>query len=183
MAATPRFFEVQTMTQSKLGSLLVAFFVLGTLGCLIAGILFIAGNVDCETEKDEEDCGLLSAITLLAVALIFFLITWLLFALKLSITVEDSGCLEVTYYPLKSEIKFRPDEIESAEAVDYAPIREFGGWGLRANRSAECFNMHGTRGVLIQFRECGEDGKRRKNLLLGSQKADELAAALQAAKD
>lgn len=65
-------------------------------------------------------------------------------------------------------------DIENAEVRDYSAMREFGGWGIRTGRSGKCYSAYGTQGVQLWLK-----GDRR--ILIGSQKADELAAALRVA--
>lgn len=67
-------------------------------------------------------------------------------------------------------------EISSLEVVRYRPIRECGGWGIRTGPEGErVLNARGDRGVRILLR----DGTR---LLIGSQRPDELARALEEAR-
>jgi hypothetical protein len=67
---------------------------------------------------------------------------------------------------------FPLSEIRGCEARDYEPIGEFGGWGIRMGGSRSwAYNVSGSRGVQLEL----ADGRR---LLLGSQRADELAAAI-----
>ena len=66
------------------------------------------------------------------------------------------------------------DAIASIEVVQYHPIRDYGGWGLRFRPDGErAYNARGDRGVRIRLR----DGSR---LLIGSQRPEELARALDA---
>lgn len=66
-------------------------------------------------------------------------------------------------------------EIHSYRAVTYNPISEYGGWGIRYGaHGTQAYNVSGDRGVQVEF----INGKR---LLIGSQRADELARALDAA--
>jgi hypothetical protein len=77
-------------------------------------------------------------------------------------------------------IQFRPfvrraiawRDIARCEARTYRPIREYGGWGIRFGRNGTAYNVRGNRGVQLEL----AGGKR---LLLGSQRADELAHAIQ----
>jgi len=63
--------------------------------------------------------------------------------------------------------------ISRAEAVTYRPLAEYGGWGIRKGRNGWAWNISGNRGVRIRY----TDGK---EFLIGSQRADELARAIQA---
>ncbi len=62
-------------------------------------------------------------------------------------------------------------DIAFAEAVRYNPLAEFGGWGIRGTGDSQALNARGDRGVRIRLR----DGRR---LLIGSQRAEELAEAI-----
>ena len=66
-------------------------------------------------------------------------------------------------------------EIQSCEARTYRPIREYGGWGIRWGFSGMAFNVSGDRGVQLVLAG-------RKRLLIGSQRADELAAIINEAR-
>lgn len=62
-------------------------------------------------------------------------------------------------------------EIASVESVTYSPLPEYGGWGIRGWGKDTALNARGNRGVRLILR----DGRR---ILIGSQRPDELAAAL-----
>lgn len=62
--------------------------------------------------------------------------------------------------------------LHSYRVVTYNPLREYGGWGIRYGANgAQAYNVSGDRGVQCEFM----DGKR---LLIGSQRPEELARAL-----
>lgn len=63
------------------------------------------------------------------------------------------------------------NEIKECEARTYSPIREYGGWGIRYGRGGKAYNISGNRGVQLVL----ASGER---VLVGSQKADDLAAAI-----
>jgi hypothetical protein len=66
-------------------------------------------------------------------------------------------------------------EIEEAETRDYSAQQEYSGWGVKnTRRSGRAYTAFGTKGVQLVL----ADGDR---LLVGSQKAAELAAALREA--
>lgn len=92
--------------------------------------------------------------------------------MKLETLVTDEG-LAFRFYPLQLHwrtISF--SEIETAEAVTYHPIREFGGWGIRFGwRGGMAYNIRGDHGVRITK----NNGKK---ILIGSGRAEELGQAL-----
>jgi hypothetical protein len=62
-------------------------------------------------------------------------------------------------------------DVRRAEAVEYRPISEYGGWGIRGFGKKRALNTRGNRGVLLTK----TDGS---TLLIGSQKPRELLDAL-----
>jgi hypothetical protein len=86
-------------------------------------------------------------------------------------TTVDSREVRVRYWPL-AEVRIALEKIAEAESVTYRPIGEYGGWGVRSGWGRGwCYNVTGNRGVRLKR----SDGSL---LLIGSQRADELAAAI-----
>ena len=65
-------------------------------------------------------------------------------------------------------------DLQRWEARKYSPLGEYGGWGIRGLGSNKALNARGNRGVQLVFRSGDK-------LLIGSQRADELASAISAA--
>ena len=101
---------------------------------------------------------------------------------KLIIEVRPDG-LCFRFAPFHRSFRRIPlDKIEHFEAVKYSPIGEFGGWGLRRGwRGGRAYNVSGNRGVRLSLSEPAGGISGRK-LLLGSQRAEELAAAIESAR-
>ena len=66
-------------------------------------------------------------------------------------------------------------EVTHFEARTYSPLREYGGWGIRGMGSSRAYNVSGNRGVELTLM----DGRK---VMIGSQRADELARAIAAAQ-
>ncbi len=66
---------------------------------------------------------------------------------------------------------FDYSEIETYEARQYRPLRDFGGWGIRFGRSGRAYTVSGNQGVQFVF-------KNGQRLLIGSQHADRLVEAV-----
>lgn len=92
--------------------------------------------------------------------------------LTMSLTVEvRSDALYIHFRFLrKRTVDF--SSMAKVEAVEYRPIAHYGGWGIRRGRNGWAYNVSGNRGVRLDF----QDGK---HLLIGSQRATELAAAIE----
>ncbi len=57
---------------------------------------------------------------------------------------------------------------------EYSPLAEFGGWGIRFGTEGRAFNLRGNRGVQLEL-------KSGRKVLIGSQRAEELAEAIRRA--
>jgi len=99
----------------------------------------------------------------------------LLMRIKLVVRL-DPQTLTASFWPFRQKV-FPLAEIVSWEARAYRPLRDFGGWGVRYSRSLDCwiYNVKGNQGVFLEL-----VGGRK--FMLGSQRAEELAAALAFAK-
>jgi len=97
-------------------------------------------------------------------------IAYLLYAARL-ITEVCPDALYLRFFPL-TQRRISWSEVTSCEARTYRPVREYGGWGIRVGRSGMAYNVSGNRGVQLELR-------RGKALLIGSQRAKELASVIE----
>lgn len=115
----------------------------------------------------------MSDIALIIVGLISILlmggITYLFYKLKL-ITEVRNDCVHIRFFPISRQI-IPFHNIKKCEARCYSPIKEYGGWGIRYGRKGKAYNVSGNRGVQLEL-------FRGKHLLIGSQRPDELAQAI-----
>jgi hypothetical protein len=95
------------------------------------------------------------------------------YAMKLLVQV-DSKEVRIHFFPLPRRT-IPLGEIRACEARTYRPIREYGGWGIRYGFSGMAYNVSGDRGVQLEL----HNGKR---ILIGSQRAEELAAVINHAR-
>ena len=103
-------------------------------------------------------------------SLLFFF--WFLY-LKL-ITRLNGEYLEVHFRGLPfAKRKIPLHSIKQVKAVEYSPITDYGGWGLRYSVSGKgwCYTLSGNQGILLEFHE-------GKNLLIGSKNAAEFEQKL-----
>lgn len=112
--------------------------------------------------------GLVWAIT----AICGVLVPLLFLAMRLETTVDGQG-VRLHYVPLRNRW-IDASDIHSHEVATYRPIREWGGWGIRFGfRRGWAYTAYGNRGVQLVL----ADGRQ---LLVGSQRPEALAAALEA---
>ena len=94
---------------------------------------------------------------------------WLFRQLRLITEVRPDG-LYLRFAPLK-EKRIPFETIKACAARTYRPIMDYGGWGMRYTRKGNALNVSGNEGVRLEFH-------RGKSLMIGSQRANELAAAI-----
>lgn len=123
-------------------------------GLLISWALLVASGVIRD---------LMGPVAVLALLLFFAVV-------RMVVRVTPKG-LDVAFHPLIYR-HIPLADIASCEARVYRPIREYGGWGVRWGwKGGRAYNVRGNRGVQLELRS-GE------SVLLGSQRADELASVI-----
>lgn len=95
----------------------------------------------------------------------------LLYLLRLLTLVRADG-IYVRFYPFHRKWKYYAwEEIEEVKVLTYKPLLDYGGWGIRYGRKGKAYNVKGNKGLQIHF-------KSGKNLLIGTQKPEELEKGL-----
>jgi hypothetical protein len=97
------------------------------------------------------------------------ILLWL-FAVRLETEVEDAG-VRLRFRGLWFPKTFAWSNIQSAEAVSYRPLLQYGGWGIHRGFREWAWNVSGSEGVRLHFR----DGS---SFLIGSAESDRLAGAI-----
>jgi hypothetical protein len=74
-------------------------------------------------------------------------------------------------------------DIREARVVEYRPIRQFGGWGIRSGKfegkKTGCYSMKGNRGVLISLeRDVRVCITKTNRVIVGSATPERLKASL-----
>lgn len=113
-----------------------------------------------------SDLGLIISVFLpiLIVAFIFFL--------NLNTRIDKTG-ITYQFRPVhRKEQIIKWEEVSCAYVRKYKPITEYGGWGFRHGRKGKALNTSGNMGLQIEF-------VNGKNLLIGTQKPEELERVLQ----
>jgi hypothetical protein len=86
------------------------------------------------------------------------------------ITEVRPGWVAVRLYPFATA-RIDLAGVANAEVRDYSAMREYGGWGIRVGRSGKAYSAYGDQGVQLWLKD-------DKRILIGSQRVQELAAAL-----
>jgi hypothetical protein len=111
-----------------------------------------------------------AVLALLIVVYVLF-VGWFL-SLKLVTEVRDRELYVKFVRLFGSEERIPVAQIRRAAAVTYHPARDYRGWGVRMGRNGMAYNVSGNRGVELELMD-------DRRLLIGSQRAEELARAIE----
>lgn len=147
---------------------------LPTWGLVLLGLLFLAAIVGSLIQiSSSRPAGFNVATNIFLVVLVAICaigVPALFISMKLVIETTQDG-VHVQFRPLLNRI-VRYDEIQSALAKTYSPIREYGGWGIRGFGKRVAYNARGNEGVLLTL-------KSGATIMLGSQRPAELQTAIE----
>lgn len=150
-----QFVEVQKMKQNRVA--MVSMFLIPVA---------LVGAIFAVNAQGPDPGGVLPMVIGL---LVMIIVAVVYFLLNLTVSV-DPDKLRIRFRPFTGE-EIAYSEIESAEAVTYRPLRDYGGWGIRYGRGGRALNVSGDKGVQLVM-------KGGERLLLGSLRPMELAAAI-----
>ncbi|MHC4475423.1 MAG: DUF6141 family protein [Planctomycetota bacterium] len=131
------------------------------LVAILASVGVAGGNF---TEPSFILSLLVGILVLVAVAVLFL-------TLRLETEVRPDG-LYVRFFPFHIRHKrFEAQDLSECYARQYRPILEYGGWGIKCGKNGKAYNVSGNQGVQLVF-------KNSRQLLIGTQRAQELAEAI-----
>lgn len=143
---------------------------LWTLLILLNGLLAVMAYTHL-FEKPSISDKLAETITICAVALLMFILTFGMLSIKLETRIS-SDRVSVCFYPIQRSYRhFHWQDITSCYIRDYSPIGEYGGWGFRGSKRNRALNIDGSKGIQLQL-------KNGNKLLIGTQRATEADTAV-----
>lgn len=152
------FWEKQRFTQKWIWILLLT-----PLLFPLVGLLF--PNISNELFMFNASGLLINIGVFLSILLMFS------FWFELNTEIYTDG-IYVRFRPFHRKPRFYPwSEIAHCEVRKYKPLLEYGGWGLRMGSGGTAFNVRGNMGLQLVI-------KGGKRVLIGTQKATELAGVL-----
>ncbi|MBN1477384.1 hypothetical protein JXA47_11575 [Candidatus Sumerlaeota bacterium] len=154
------FREVQRFAQWWLWAMLIG------LGFIVPLTILVAIKL---AEEEVSSTEFLPA--LLATGGCLLLIGLLFAVLRMTTEVRRTG-LYLGFLPFRRLKQIPLEGMTEHRAVEYRPVRDYGGWGIKGTRSKRAFNVKGNRGVRIDF----EDGR---HILIGSQEPERLDRAIE----
>jgi len=113
--------------------------------------------------------GIISILFGVILILTGFCFIWLFYSMKL-ITEIKGDSIHIKFSPFTTQI-IPFSEIIKYEIRQYRPIIEYGGWGIRFNRSGKAYTVSGNIGIQIQL-------SAGKGILIGTQQPNEFLQAM-----
>jgi hypothetical protein len=146
-------------------------FVLMPVATLLYALLYTTNSVNQfgNSKLPGSVVILLGIIFGIALPLLFYVA-------ELRVRITSDGVL-VKFFPFQLSWEFYSySEIKTFEKVQYHPLREYGGWGIRYGLHGKAYNVSGNMGIRLTFLN-------GKKLLIGSQKSGEFESVLQKIKN
>lgn len=103
----------------------------------------------------------------------FILFIFWFLILKLKTTISESGITANFFGIPFCKRKISWSEIQSINIIEYSPLFDYGGWGVRYSMSGKgwCYNVSGKMGIKLQLTN-------GKSFLIGTQKPEEAQAII-----
>lgn len=91
--------------------------------------------------------------------------------MKLYFEIDSDG-IAFRFYPFHfKKILIPKDKINQISVINYDPISQYGGWGIRWSKRGKAYTTNGNFGIQINFDD-------NKNVLIGTSKPREVYSAL-----
>ncbi|TXE03633.1 hypothetical protein [Algoriphagus aquimarinus] len=149
-------------SQTYIGTWVMYFIILAEVPILILLIVLYA------TSEDKQEMAIALGVVLGTMALILSLIL----NLKLETRIDDDN-ISFRYLPfIRTWRQYPKAIIASAEVIKYSPISDYGGWGIKGNKTTKAYSVLGDEGILLDVGE-------KKKILIGTMKSKELTGFIE----
>jgi hypothetical protein len=95
----------------------------------------------------------------------------LIASIQLKSEINEQGITAQLFPILLRKRHFAWEDIDKVYVRTYAPLKEYGGWGLKGTKQHRAYNISGKEGLQLELK----DGRK---VLIGTQKPDEISAVL-----
>ena len=113
--------------------------------------------------------GMISILLSVILILTGFCFIWLFYNMKLITEIKDDS-IHIKFLPFIARVIYF-NEITKYKIRQYKPIVEYGGWGIRFNKSGKAYTVSGNIGMQIQM-------STGKGVLIGTQQPNEFLEAM-----
>jgi hypothetical protein len=119
------------------------------------------------TDSDPNETAMGMAVLVGVSALVFIL----MMAIRLESRIDEKG-VHYRFFPFINKWRTLPkSQIRSLKVINYSPLTDYGGWGIKGNKTTKAFSIIGDMGLLI-------DTGDKKKIMIGTRKESELKAFL-----
>ncbi|MFZ2898488.1 MAG: hypothetical protein WA004_07700 [Saprospiraceae bacterium] len=115
----------------------------------------------------------MSDLGLVLTSLLVFALTGLFMAMHLNTEISTEG-VRIFFFPMTRRF-ISWDEVEQASVVEYNPLMDYGGWGVRWGKQGRAYNVSGATGIELLLK----DGKK---VMIGTRRGAELPLILHKAR-
>lgn len=143
------------------------------LPLLATDALFLWGLVQQLGMGESWGDNPMSDLGLVLMSALVFALTGLFMAMHLSTEITKEG-VRIFFFPLTRRF-ISWDEVEQASVVEYNPVLDYGGWGLRWGRQGRAYSVSGSTGIELLL-------KNGKKVLIGTRRGEELPLILHKAR-
>jgi hypothetical protein len=144
-------------SQSYLGTWVMYVMILTEVPILILMIVLHA------TSDEKQEMAIALGVVMGSLILVFALI----FNLKLETRIDDKS-ISFRYMPfIRNWRQFPKESIKSYKVIKYDPLTDYGGWGLKGNKTTKVYSVTGDEGILLDVGE-------KKKIMIGTMKSKEL---------
>lgn len=162
--SVPEFREVQKFNKGWVwvGVAFPGILITGIFGVMMNRQIFNGHPVGNHPMSDQ---GLI--ISFVLVILLFCVIAFLFACARLHTVIDKYG-VAFRFFPF--HLNFRRiswDSMESFHTVKYHPVRDYGGWGIRGNKTSKAYTISGDQGLQIHL-------KTGQSIIIGTQRNAEL---------
>ena len=113
--------------------------------------------------------GMISLLPSVILILTGSFFIWLFYNMKLITEIKDDS-IYIRFSPFMARVIYF-SEITKYKIREYKPIVEYGGWGIRINKSGKAYTVSGNIGMQIQM-------STGKGILIGTQQPNEFLEAM-----
>lgn len=158
--------QIYKEIQSYRGTWIVYFIILVELPTIILLLTFYF------QAEDKAEMGIALTVVGATMALIFLFI----FNLRMETRIDQYG-ISFKYFPfIRSWRKYPKETIRTISVINYNPIMDYGGWGLKGNKTTKAYSIMGDQGLLFDVGD-------KKKIMIGTMKAKELEEYLSSWKE
>lgn len=125
-------------------------------------IILVAAVILSSESNSQEAIWIIPALLLLMGTIFMFIMS-----LRLELRIEPDE-IKYRFIPFFSKWKsITREEIKEVQVISYSPISDYGGWGLKGNKTTKAYSILGDHGLLINHGQ-------KKKIMIGTQKGKEL---------